>query len=429
MKQRSAETIVRLARARASFLQPYLTAAIYGLVLVESERVPTIATDQYRRLYFNPKWVEQHLVSEMATWVLHEVGHVLRDHHERAKAVGITRATMRMANWAMDCELNDDLKAEEAPNGNLAPLSDPKDPAILVLPEAFRPPAFPWKIGCEDGQIWESYYRHMLRERSDDDRDGNLLLLEGDCGSGAHGVRQTWDLGDPAGGFEGVLDADWKDIQDITANAIIEHVKMAGTVPGEWVEWAGKVLAPPFVHWDQLLTSWLRWSINDASGMVFHSYRRPSRRQSAFPDFVMPCMRRPIPFVVVIGDTSGSMDLERLAYVRGVVRNICQSLGAKLAFLATDTNVHGGVQIAHDGTDVELRGRGGTNMAAGIDYAMRYVHPKPDAIIVCTDCETPWPNKAPAIRTFVAAIGASTHGIQTIPSWATVVQVPVQEAA
>ncbi|GAG24401.1 unnamed protein product, partial [marine sediment metagenome] len=260
----------------------------------------------------------------------------------------------------------------------------PKDPAIMALPEEMRGPFYPWKLGCEDGHVWEHYYRQM-RQNAEDKPEDPAIVTEGDCGSGAHGVTRAWELGDPeASGVEGVTDADWEDVKDIVARAITEHAKTHGTVPGGWVEWANALLTPPLIQWDQLLASHLRWGINDASGMVYHSYQRPSRRQSAYRDFVMPAMRRPIPFVCIIGDTSYSMSLSRLAYVRGIVRDICQSLGAKLAFLATDAAVHGGVQMVHDGPNVELRGRGGTNMCVGIDYALTNVYPKPDVIVVCT---------------------------------------------
>ena len=425
-----AEQRVRSARARASFLRPYFTAAIFALVIVESEAVPTIGVDRYKRLYFNPKWIAQYSVTELTTVVLHEIGHVLRDHHLRARAIGVTALTAQDANVAQDCALNDDIASEIEQLGDLKPLPDPKDPAILALPEEMRGPFYPWKIGCEDGHVWEHYYRHMRENAPEEPEDKLILVLGGDCGSGAHGVTRSWDLGDPEDcGIEGVSDADWEDVKDIVARAITEHAKTKGSVPNGWLEWSNTLLSPPVIQWDQLLASNLRWGINDAAGMVTHSYQRPSRRQSAFRDFVMPNMRRPIPFICVIGDTSGSMDETQLAYVRGVVRDICQSLGAKLAFLATDAAVHGGMQMVHDGHDVELRGRGGTNMCVGIDYALTNVYPKPDVIMVCTDCETGWPAVAPPIKTIVCAIGATPEAIASVPKWAKVIEVPVEEAA
>jgi len=118
-------------------------------------------------------------------------------------------------------------------------------------------------------------------------------------------------------------------------------------------------------------------------------------------------MRRPIPFVVIIGDTSGSMQGDDLRLVRGVVEDICYSLGARVAFLATDADVHGGVQIVQDGKSVELLGRGGTDMVVGMDYAMKNLRPRPDVMVVVTDCETGWPTLKPRIKTIVCGVGGA----------------------
>lgn len=157
--------------------------------------------------------------------------------------------------------------------------------------------------------------------------------------------------------------------------------------------------------------------------MVYHSYKRPSRRQQAVPDIVFPTMRRPEPVVCMIGDTSSSMDEKDLALVRGVVEDICTSMGAIVAFVATDADVHGGIQKVHSGRNVELRGRGGTDMRVGIDYAITHLRPKPDVIVVATDCGTPWPDQAPkGVRIIVCAIGTNAL-VDGVPNWMRVIRV------
>ena len=157
------------------------------------------------------------------------------------------------------------------------------------------------------------------------------------------------------------------------------------------------------IPWDQELQSACRWAINDVSGKVTHNYRRPSRRQQAVPEVVFPSMRRPIPNVVFIGDTSMSMSLDALALVRQVVEDICLALGASLSFVATDSLAHG-VQRAHDGRTVEMRGRGGTDLRRGFDAALEDVQPRPDIIVVGSDCDTPWPDEDPGVNVIVCAI-------------------------
>jgi hypothetical protein len=346
----------------------------------------------------------------------------------------------------MDLELNDDIADEVKALKDIRPL-----PGGAVYPSTF---------GFEDGKLWEVYYAQIMDElekhadKLKDDGDGGGGDEDGGdggsaqgkqgqrkgkrpgggddpaknrkhkCGSGAHGVKQPWeDQGPSDGGGEGIEDADWKDIERRVAAAIREqNEKGRGTVPGTWVEWADEILRPETIPWDQELAGACRWAINDVSGKVTHNYKRPSRRQQASPDVVFPSMRRPIPNVAFVGDTSGSMSTNALALVRGVVEDVCVALGAALSFIATDAAAHG-VQRAHNGRSIEMRGRGGTDMRVGIQSALEDLMPRPDVIIVGTDCDTPWPEEDPGVRVIICAIEASESAVGECPEWARVIVV------
>lgn len=369
-----------------------------------------------------------------------------------------------------NCELNDDLAEEVKTLGDLAPLPGPTQAQLEkiarrlavasgVNPDTFRVtdipektlgPVYPWKIDCEDDKVWEVYYGELMDRINDIDvyvigagdcgGSGSGTITEGgktlrihvhQCGSGAHNVKMPWEDEEPAmSGTEGVSAADWSDIKRLTAEAITEHQRSRGNVPGGWKAWADDLLKPRRIPWDQVLAGELRWSIDDVAGAVFHSYKRPSRRQSAVPNIIFPTLRRHVPFVCFVADTSGSMDdVHDLPLVRGVVQDICYSLGARIAFLATDAEVHGGIQTVHDGRSVELLGRGGTNMAVGIDYALKNLRPRPDVIVVGTDCATPWPAADPGVRVVVCAINATAADLAAIPEWAKVVIVDAAETS
>lgn len=411
---------LQAARAKVSYLRPYFSHAVFGLVLVESERVPTMGVDEWRRLYWNPEFVQDYSIEELTVILLHELGHVLRDHCKRARQLGVTQLTMNLAQVAEDCALNPNLRDELEERrriDRLPPIPEFKDPAIQALPEHMRGPFFPEKIGCPEGWVWERYYEHMLEHAT------VIEIGSHNCGSGAHGVPQPWEAGPPEkSDVEAVSDADWRDIQRLTAAKIAERQRTRGDVPLGWRAWADEMLRPRRIPWDQLLAARLRSTIANVAGDLLHSYRRPSRRQNAVPEIVLPCMRRPQPFVCFVGDTSGSMGRDDLALVRGTVQDICQSLGAMVAFLATDASVHGGVQRVMSGRHVKLLGRGGTNMAVGIDYALTMLRPRPDVIVVGTDCETPWPLKRPPVPVIVCAIGEDAD-VAGVPSWATVIEV------
>jgi predicted metal-dependent peptidase len=132
-------------------------------------------------------------------------------------------------------------------------------------------------------------------------------------------------------------------------------------------------------------------------------------------------MRRPVPNVVFIGDTSASMSADALALVRQVVEDICMALGASLSFIATDAAAHG-VQTAHGGRTIEMRGRGGTDLRVGFQSALEDVQPRPDIIVVGTDCDTPWPED-PGVTVIVCAIEASEGAVAEVPEWARVIVV------
>jgi len=356
-----------------------------------------------------------------------------------------------------NCELNDDIADEVKTLKDIQPL-----PPGAVYPSAF---------GFEDGKLWEVYYAQLMDEiekfadKLKDDGPGGPGGEGGEgegregesggggasqkpgrgkqkpgkggdngargrkhkCGSGAHGVHQPWEDASPAnGGGEGLEDADWKDIEGRVARAIREQeTKSRGTVPGTWVSWADEILHVERIPWDQELAGAVRWAVNDVSGKVTHNYKRPSRRQQATPEVVFPSMRRPIPNVAFVGDTSLSMSERALATVRGVVEDVCMALGAALSFIATDAAAHG-VQRAHNGRVIEMRGRGGTDMRVGIESALEDVKPRPDVIVIASDCETPWPEEEPSARVIICAIEASEAAIAACPEWARVIVVRLE---
>jgi predicted metal-dependent peptidase len=71
------------ARLHAVRSQPYLATALFALHTVESRQVPTMAVDRYWRCYVSPMFVDRTPLEELAGVWVHEVSHLLRDHHGR----------------------------------------------------------------------------------------------------------------------------------------------------------------------------------------------------------------------------------------------------------------------------------------------------------------------------------------------------------
>ena len=192
-------------------------------------------------------------------------------------------------------------------------------------------------------------------------------------------------------------------------------------MPLGWQRWADDLLEPK-VDWRRALAAEVRAGVGSVAGCVDYSYMRPSRRASVTGDVIMPALRRPLPTVAIVIDTSGSMSNDLLAAAVAEVKGILQGVGLDgdhLHVLSCDAYVHG-VQRITSARQIELRGGGGTNMGAGIDAALE-LRPSPSVVVVLTDGYTPWPADPPKrARVVVGLVGA---GHWPAPSWARCVRI------
>jgi hypothetical protein len=268
-----------------------------------SQRHADIAVDERGRLLIDPAKLAEWPVPQVAGVLLHEVGHVLRDHASRARTIGATGALERRVwNVAGDADINDDL-----------PEAGVELPASPVTPQALELPAH---------RAAEFYYA-ALTER------GYLPADELDCGPGSDGT--------PWGGPERPLPPGLPQLlppglaphevvllrQKVAAEIARRGSVSPGSVPGGWQRWAQATLHPQ-LDWRRLLTARVRSCTAAVSGATDYSYSRQPRRR--VPGVVLPAMRRPLPRVAVIADTSGSVsaDLLSLAWteVHGCLRHL-----------------------------------------------------------------------------------------------------------
>ena len=81
---------LRLARMAAVEAMPYFARALFALVPVAAPGLKTFAVDKHWRLYVDPGMLgteQGWSIPTASSVLLHEVGHVLRDHAARAEAV------------------------------------------------------------------------------------------------------------------------------------------------------------------------------------------------------------------------------------------------------------------------------------------------------------------------------------------------------
>jgi predicted metal-dependent peptidase len=391
-------TKLAAARLRAGQQQPFLSVALFALSPCSAPGLDTFAVDERWRLFVDPAALDRWTVEEVAGVLLHEVGHVVRFHAARARAEFVDVATARLWNIAADAEINDDLLADGVtlPEGGVTPRS-------LSLPA---------------GKAAEFYYHRLIKRR-----DKRLPLL--DCGAGAHGVSPEQAVLElPAG-----INADEADLlRRAVALAVRAHPRSRGHGGGGWSRWAESILNP-VVDWRRMLAAAVRSALNSvAAGRSDYSYARPARRQ--LPGVIMPALVRHVPTVAAVIDTSGSVGDAELSAAWSEVVGMMRAVGVRrdrVRVWSADTEAH----RLHIGNTrrAELIGGGGTDMAEAMKAALGE-RPLADLLIVLTDGETPWPTVRPQRPVIVVLLGDVPGEVEAaVPSWATVVRVPVDAIA
>ena len=367
----------RLASARlwAAYNYPYLASALFAIRFVPAENKSGVAADEHFRMYVDPQqtadWTSQLLGVEM----VHQVSHLLRSHASRAREIGLVRDDMLHWVDAVDAEINDDLI-----DTHVAPADS----------------ALPADLGLAPALFAEEYFINGER------RFGK----QRDCGSAAHGDPRQWEEPPARDDVEGVRTHEADLIRRRVASEVLDHERRHGTSPGGLLRWADSLLNPR-VDWRKELGATLRRGVAEISGAVDYSYRRPSRRAWCSPDVILPSLRRRLPHVAVVCDTSASMSKSLLAEALTEIDGLLTANGVRLDAVKVFTcDVEAGpAQLVRSASQVRLVGGGGTDLTVGIDAAVQS-KPRPDLVVVITDGCTPWPASAPrAVRTLGVLLG------------------------
>jgi predicted metal-dependent peptidase len=386
------------ARLQAVRARPYLATALFALHLVESPAVPTMAVDRHWRCYVSPAFVDRTPVEELAGVWVHEVSHLLRDHHGRGDRYAAEHELtgpgerLRM-NIAADFEINDDVYGDG--------LARPKG---VILPGMLR---------LSSGLLMEDYLGQF---RLGPYTQGMVWL---DCGSGADGLERAWDLG--GAGASGLTPQE----QDAVRFRVAQGISgQPGDVPQGWRRWAEEAFHPP-QPWRDLLGAAIRSAVWASGAGEDYTYGRPARRSASLPGVVLPSLRRRPPRVSVVIDTSGSVSDAELGSALLEVTAIGRALGGRrdlVKVLPCDA----AARIVHPlcrAEGIPLLGGGGTDLRTGFTAALRTT-PRPDVVVVLTDGETPWPGAAPACRTVVGLFPRQHQSYDfRPPDWARVVTI------
>ena len=393
------------ARLKACHLRPYLATALFALDVVATRTVPTMAVDRHWRCYVSPLFVDQTPLDELAGVWVHEVSHLLRDHHGRGNRLvaGRTgrdaRARRFEINLAADCEINDDTFDDALP-----------------MPTGAVTPA---RLHLKEGLLLEEYVRDISPGPLTDPYAWH------DCGSGADGLDRAWDVGE--GGSRGLSESERQAVRFRVAQGIVGK---PGDAAAGWQRWAKDVVHPP-QPWRDLLGAAIRSAVTSNGGGDNYTYGRPARRSASLPGVVLPSLRRRPPRVAVVIDTSGSVSDDELGSALLEVTAILKALGGRrdlVTVLSCDAAVHTAGPVCR-AEGIELVGGGGTDLRTGMAAALGR-SPKPDALVVLTDGQTAWPSARPPCRTVVGLFPRPSRWRENRvyqpdapPGWARVVQL------
>jgi predicted metal-dependent peptidase len=396
---------LQAARVRLVKERPYLASAVWALQPLPKPGLCSLAVDMYWRLYYDPAVFTAWPVEVIEGALYHELCHLLRNHPERMKGF-----IPRLSNIAADAEVNDDLIHEGV-----------QLPAQAMTPQS---------IGQPEDLLAEEYYAALEKQNVNGETAfaGDRLTFEhprpgsGRCGSCATGQWAPWEEKAPGqGSSSGLSLTEGELIRREVAGQIREQANAQGSVPAHWARWAEEKLRSK-VDWRKQLAAAVRFAVADTAGAADYSYRRPSRRlgQAGNGDVVFPSLRRPVPSVAVVADTSGSISEKMLAQTLAEISGILKSMGQKesIHVLAVDQTVKFCCRVFRP-EQIRLAGGGGTDMGVGLQ-AVASLKPLPQLGIVITDGYTSWPDRPPrGMKVIVVLLGNGKA-----PKWAKVIGAP-----
>ena len=406
---------------------PYFATAVASVHQIKTDAVPSMAVDEFWRLYWSPEFVDSITVEEAAGVVLHEIIHLLRGHPDRCRALhGDNEKLAKLTNIAADMAVNQDVRSD----GLMKLPFDPVYPESRGLPGGLTLEEY---FGTLRGQYEDAEAEEQKNENGkaagdgdgdgkgsgggeknnadekqedsgesgDDESDGDDgeddgassgsasqgddengeqggkggssgqenakadPVGNGGGGSAGDGFRKPWELPPPDGTDE--TPGIGKEEASILRAATQEAMRQAGNAPGSWRRWA----EPP----EKVVN--IRSKVRSALARGVQSYRagcseftfaRPRRRSEAYAPLILPGSYTRRLAVDIIIDTSGSIGDSELSLALAGVHDVSREFDCEV--FAADTRIVSATKVFEGGSVTAVRqnlgGGGGTDMASAI---------------------------------------------------------------
>jgi predicted metal-dependent peptidase len=351
----SPEELVTKAVTHIMFSNPFFASLVPRVGIYPKKDIPTAQTNG-KVIYYNPDFVKNLNVYEIAGVIIHEVLHCAMLHCSPSRHGGRDR---NLWGQATDYAIND---------------------IILDIPQVQLP----------DGALIDDRFSDVTAEEvyailKDEQPQGGTPSPEGTfCG----------ELGEPEEGTSAADDVfneqEWK---AAVAHAAQES-KKAGNMPGK-LEQLFKAILEPKLPWEDVLYNFM-----DVPGLGKKTWTRPNKRYLSM-GIHLPT---PVPkftgdFVCAI-DVSGSMSNDMVSMVINQVAYITSIIKPNsVTLMQHDTNVKKPVAVYETEDefpeDVPILGRGGTDFIPVFEYIDQEFDDPPSAVIMLTDGEGPCPQDQP----------------------------------
>jgi len=390
------ELMEKMAKVKANL---YMKLGFWGGLIVALEIYPTDEIEQfaadYRHLYFNPKFIEQHDERTIRGMVFHSLIHLAFRHIQRI-------SNREQEIWGTATEMNSDLLSKESfEDYNRFKKSITRTLQMNIKDTNYIKPKFHQKTSDE-------MYKMLMDEVQEQEASGSVGIAPSNVSNDNKGewscnvteVNEKYtDMVNPI-----VAEMEQRRFDGIMQNSY-EREKSRGTLPASIQELINAINEEPKIDWKTILYKFVQFII-----AVDFSWSRPSKSMLA-NGIISPGVIKNNIYVVIAIDTSGSVGQKELTDFLTETHAILMTFGANIKVILIDCDakvqnvetIEYGEGLHYDVTDKTWYGRGGTRFEPVFEWIDEKVEDgeieQPQVLLYFTDTHGSYPNEAPDYQT------------------------------
>jgi predicted metal-dependent peptidase len=382
------------ARSQLLIRQPFFASVVLSTEWIPDEKIPTACTDMVK-VWYNPKFIDDLGVDHAMFVLVHEIMHIILKH-------GLRRGSRKPIRWNKACDYA--INQELVDSGLSMPDSGLIDKA---------------KYG---GMTAEQIYDILTQEKEQGGGKGKgkpppgTKVQPGQPGDRPDDDDDVTDLGEMGADVMTPGERDGNEPTEAEARQISAGIDGKVAQAATMARAAGKLPANIALLVDGVLNPPQPWEIvlREFMTRMVQQNETWSRRNRRFTPILPTSFDVGMGELVIIGDTSGSMMVDKIFAQIAVEINHCREYvkpeRTRVVWADYAECSHEQVFEPDEQVVLEPKGGGGTDMRLPLRYVEKF---HPDVVILITDCETPWPSQ----ETPYPLIVASTTN-QKCPDWA-----------